>query len=221
MTSSITCKEQMANNSWGAEQPLAVSLFKVVHVALVAVGLVVTLASSSAAQAQWGKQGKDSPLLEQLDIYAGASAGQWSFDVDEDGSLLRSYESQGAMVIAGVQLIESFVSIEQRFTSGGSAKVDGYEAELQGVWSTVMRISIDLTQWNQIYILGGVSGYHFEETAPDGELADMVNMTNFSTGLGLTHRVSENSWLFVERFFYDGANGNFNMEVSGGALYRF
>ncbi|MBK1652111.1 hypothetical protein CKO08_07685 [Halorhodospira halochloris] len=190
---------------------------------LLLVVATLMLAGINNAHAQWGQQNGGTagdPLLAQLDIYFGAGAGRWSFDLDENND--QTYESQGGTVFAGIQLIDPFLSVEQRFTYGGSDSSGDKEVELEGVWSTVFRLSLDLTTWNQLYVLGGISAHHFTVEEENGNGPnDEVDIANFSAGVGLTHRVSERAWLYVERFFFDGIDGDFHMEVSGGAFYRF
>ncbi|MCG5531388.1 porin family protein [Halorhodospira halochloris] len=180
------------------------------------------LAGVNSAHAQWGQQGEErgDTLLEQLDIYIGAEVGRWSFELDEENSNGQTYESEGGTFIFGIQLIEQFLSIEQRFTYGGSDSNGFEEVKLEGAWSTAFRFSLNLTTWNDIYALFGLSSYHFT-TEKNGETSDEVDLTNHAAGLGLTHRVSKRAWLYAERFFYDGIDGDFRSEVSGGALYRF
>lgn len=196
----------------------ALSRLRMSWLKLVGAVLCVLIVSTNV-QAQWGEDGGGSkPLLEQLDIYMGTGGGNWTYELTEAGE--DEFTGKGGMVFAGIELIEPVLSIEQRFYSGSSEKTGGRKLNLEGAWSTVLRVNIALTQWNQVYVLGGVSAYHFK-LDDNGTQSDKVNISSPSSGFGVTHRVSERGWIFVERFFYDGADGKFNAKVSGGAVFRF
>lgn len=181
--------------------------------------ILLGLGGVSNAYAQWGQSGATDPLLEQLDLYTGGSVGKWIYERKNEETS-ESFEAAGGTVFAGVQLTE-LISVEQRFAFGGSDSIGDTEIELQGVWTTAFRLTLPLTRWgNQFYAIAGISGYHVIVNK-DGVESDDVDIANYSAGLGLTHRVSENAWLYVERFHFDGIDGDFSMEISGGAMYRF
>ncbi|WP_200193007.1 outer membrane beta-barrel protein [Halorhodospira abdelmalekii] len=167
----------------------------------------------------------EGPGIGDQDFYMGAYVHSWSLEPDEDEFDDRyEFDGFGGGLFLGVRVFAN-VTIETRIFTGFGSQDDGdWEVDLQHALSTVGRFNIDLgTPFNnEFYIMGGISSYAYEgEYDGTEERKELFADYSLSGGLGLTHRVAPQAWIFVEYFNYS-IGGDVDLDSWGaGGMYRF